>query len=105
MKKLNITNPAEELISGGTGGETATAVKSVKGMGGGRRNCRLNIVITEELRDAIHLLADIDGMSINGWINETLAEKVEKRSGDVAECMELAAKKAELRKRIRGGKE
>lgn len=104
MKKLNIANPAEELISGSTGGEAAAPVKSVKGVGGGRRNCRLNIVIPEELRDAIHLLADIDGMSINGWINETLAEKVEKRSGDVAECMELATKKAELRKRIRGGK-
>lgn len=100
-KELNITNPAEELISGSISGAPIAAVKRIND---GRRNCRLNIVITEELRDAIYLLADIDGKSINGWINDTLAESVGKRSGDVADCKALAAQKAKLRDRIKSKK-
>lgn len=62
------------------------------------RDNRLNLLITRELRDSIHLLADLDEKSINGWINDALEEYIESRSEDLEACRKLAAKKEALRK-------
>lgn len=74
--------------------ETARRPKA----GAGRKDCRLNMLVTRETRDKIQALADLDEKSLNSFLNDVITDYLESRREDYEQYAKAAAKIEALRR-------
>ena len=71
--------------------------------GASRNACRLNMLVTRELRDQIQALADIDEKSVNSFLNDVIAAYIDSRREEYEQYSKAAAKIEAIRRAKREG--
>ena len=71
--------------------------------GASRKDCRLNMLVTREMRDQIQALADIDEKSVNSFLNDVIAAYIDSRREEYEQYSKAAAKIEAIRRAKREG--
>lgn len=71
--------------------------------GASRKDCRLNMLVTREMRDQIQALADIDEKSVNSFLNDVIADYIDSRREEYEQYSKAAAKIEAIRRAKREG--
>lgn len=71
--------------------------------GASRKDCRLNMLVTREMRDQIQALADIDEKSVNSFLNEVIAAYIDSRREEYEQYSKAAARIEAIRRAKREG--
>lgn len=111
MTKKTFENPALEYITAAQTLDTEPT-EETRGRqdtprrpkaGASRKDCRLNMLVTRELRDQIQALADIDEKSVNSFLNDVITDYVESRKAEYEQYNKAAAKIEAIRRAKREG--